>query len=501
MRKLKLLGVMLLALTFGVVNVKAEEKTLQELINAAEDGATIKLTEDHDGSITINGKNIVLDLDGHKIESTEDVIVVTNESFVIVTGNGTIKSTGDSGISIYSGSSVTLESGNIRTQEFGVYTSGNATFTMNGGSIETVDNCGVGGNGSNGDGYKNYTININGGTIKGNIVTSGYIACGVYHPNKGTVNITGGTITANGGVGVVQRAGILNITGGTITATGEATGWVGDSKNVLTSAAVVVDKSANYPEVATLETRIAEVATLNSDLEEAVATKGDDVVVEIVPKGSDVYQVIGGDNDGKYIVVKEEDLEITTEVDELNKEDIEDEIAGYLEAYEKAKNGEIEYDEEDMEFFEFVKEFKDTVDKYNVIGYYEISALKVTEDNDVVDLPSEISEPVEVKLVLPEELPEVKEGFTRKYYVVRVHNGEVTVIDDVTVNDDGTVSFKSDKFSTYALAYEDVVNETPKEEVKPVDTFDGGIVSYIVMMVAMLGMITYVSLYLKKRFN
>ena len=476
MRKLKLLGVMLLALTFGVVNVKAEEKTLQELINAAEDGATIKLTEDHDGSITINGKNIVLDLDGHKIESTEDVIVVTNESFVIVTGNGTIKSTGDSGISIYSGSSVTLESGNIRTQEFGVYTSGNATFTMNGGSIETVDNCGVGGNGSNGDGYKNYTININGGTIKGNIVTSGYIACGVYHPNKGTVNITGGTITANGGAGVVQRAGILNITGGTITATGEATGWVGDSKNVLTSAAVVVDKSANYPEVATLETRIAEVATLNSDLEEAVATKGDDVVVEIVPKGSDVYQVIGGDNEGKYVVVKEEELEYYT----LS----------------------LAVDKEDLDNAEEVELIEKELSKYNLVSYYGVGVMALTPENVAVDpRVEETAEPVEVKLVLPDELPEVKEGFTRKYYVVRVHNGEVTVIDDVTVNDDGTVSFKSDKFSTYALAYEDVAKETPKEEVKNADTFDGGIISYIAIVMAMLGMITYISLYLKKRFN
>ena len=454
MRKLKLLGVMLLALTFGVVNVKAEEKTLQELINAAEDGATIKLTEDHDGSITINGKNIVLDLDGHKIESTEDVIVVTNESFVIVTGNGTIKSTGDSGISIYSGSSVTLESGNIRTQEFGVYTSGNATFTMNGGSIETVDNCGVGGNGSNGDGYKNYTININGGTIKGNIVTSGYIACGVYHPNKGTVNITGGTITA----------------------TGEATGWVGDSKNVLTSAAVVVDKSANYPEVATLETRIAEVATLNSDLEEAVATKGDDVVVEIVPKGSDVYQVIGGDNEGKYVVVKEEELEYYT----LS----------------------LAVDKEDLDNAEEVELIEKELSKYNLVSYYGVGVMALTPENVAVDpRVEETAEPVEVKLVLPDELPEVKEGFTRKYYVVRVHNGEVTVIDDVTVNDDGTVSFKSDKFSTYALAYEDVAKETPKEEVKNADTFDGGIISYIAIVMAMLGMITYISLYLKKRFN
>ena len=65
-------------------------------------------------------------------------------------------------------------------------------------------------------------------------------------------------------------------------------------------------------------------------------------------------------------------------------------------------------------------------------------------------------------------MPKVKSGYVRKYFVIRVHDGKTTVIDDVKDNGNGTVTFKSDKFSTYALAYNDVV-----KTVSSPNTFDG----------------------------
>lgn len=82
----------------------------------------------------------------------------------------------------------------------------------------------ISGNGIN-DEIKNEggtVINISGGTIKGvtehkndgSVASSGN---GIYHPQTGVLNVTGGTITAD--TGIEMRGGTLNVRGGTITGT------------------------------------------------------------------------------------------------------------------------------------------------------------------------------------------------------------------------------------------------------------------------------------------
>lgn len=57
----------------------------------------------------------------------------------------------------------------------------------------------------------------------------------------------------------------------------------------------------------------------------------------------------------------------------------------------------------------------------------------------------------------------------RTYFVIRVHDNVVTKL-PAKVNADGTLSFETDCFSTYALAYEDIAKpvaptpEAPKTE-------------------------------------
>lgn len=64
------------------------------------------------------------------------------------------------------------------------------------------------------------------------------------------------------------------------------------------------------------------------------------------------------------------------------------------------------------------------------------------------------------KVAIPENLK--KAG--RKFYVLRYLDGKV---DKLAVNEDGT--FKTDKFSSYMLVYEDTKSEV-KPEVKPDET-------------------------------
>lgn len=67
---------------------------------------------------------------------------------------------------------------------------------------------------------------------------------------------------------------------------------------------------------------------------------------------------------------------------------------------------------------------------------------------------SELSDKLEFTVSLSDDLKTVPGGYKRTYFVIRVHNGEVTRL-PANVNQDGTITFATDKFSTYALAYED----------------------------------------------
>ena len=71
---------------------------------------------------------------------------------------------------------------------------------------------------------------------------------------------------------------------------------------------------------------------------------------------------------------------------------------------------------------------------------------------------AEFNSEITLKVQVPEELINKDDSKTRTYKVIRVHDGEVTVIDKencVFDEETGLITFKTDKFSTYAIVYED----------------------------------------------
>lgn len=93
-----------------------------------------------------------------------------------------------------------------------------------------------------------------------------------------------------------------------------------------------------------------------------------------------------------------------------------------------------------------------------------------TEDGQVTGEVTELGKELTFTIAIPEALQNTEEGVTREFYIIRVHNGVAETL-EVTVNEDGTLSFTTDRFSTYALAYTDTVeeqgdenNETPTPE-------------------------------------
>ena len=187
-------------------------------------------------------------------------VVAANGGSVVIE-NGIISATGNLGVSavgnVQAGgeaqnSTVTINGGYVIAQEYAATAQGNgAELTVNGGVIVAKNNAAIGGNGTKNNQVDRggTVISINGGTVISHITSDGYIACGVYHPQQGQLNITGGTIVADGGVGVLMRGGDANITGGTIIATGDenTSGGVGDANNDVGAYGVVYDLRPTYP--------------------------------------------------------------------------------------------------------------------------------------------------------------------------------------------------------------------------------------------------------------
>ena len=299
-------------------------ETLADAVAAANDGETITLLRDVTANITVPAdKNITLDLNGKVLtgalneqginvldtikvdggsltvkDSTAGQPVVDagmnvtyqsgavkniaptvkpyTQAISVVNGgklvleNGTIYSEDSDGIYVSGeGSSLTMNGGYVYSNDNGYGIGGNvkATLNIHGGVVVADDNAAVGGNGSLGQG--DTTFNITGGTMIGHMSdtarANGYIACGVYHPQAGTLNISGGTIYADRGVGVEMRGGTLNMTGGSVIATGNDSGKVGDSKVAANCYGIQIDGDSNYYDYGNCKVNISGNTFVKSD--------------------------------------------------------------------------------------------------------------------------------------------------------------------------------------------------------------------------------------------
>lgn len=286
-------------------------------ISKAPAGSTVILLNDcEEGNLGPSvSKNVTIDLNGKNL--------VFQSITVDIHGNLTIKDSGNDGtyngtyvdysVRVKRGSVFNLESGTLtnssthpKTSNVVVWVEGGtakkpaaSTANIKGGKIETkgtpvfvrdpgatVNVSGgelvgsglacIAGNGTKGQGGT--TINVSGGTLTANAADKASAACGIYHPNEGTLNITGGTINVTDGVGVLMRGGEMTMTGGEINATGDATriGSVGDTNQKIGVSGVIFDRDANYPAVATTKIKIDGDAKVNGAKEavELINTQG-----------------------------------------------------------------------------------------------------------------------------------------------------------------------------------------------------------------------------------
>jgi len=128
---------------------------------------------------------------------------------------------------------------------------------------------------------------------------------------------------------------------------------------------------------------------------------------------------------------------------------------------------------------------KATIAQYldlNVLMTVYADGKEVTKGN-----VNKLDKAITFTIAIPENLEKVDEGITRNYFVIRVHDGEVTKL-PTKINSDGTLSFETDCFSTYALVYEDVAKTGATNTESPKTGDANSMMSWMAaMMVAAIG--------------
>lgn len=456
----------------GLTGVNALEVTteteLNNCINA--EGECVLKNDITASSITVDGKNVILDLNGKTL--TAEVIATNKANLTIKDSgsNGLIEIDGKKrkGVSARLGSKVTLESGSINSindcgvgvneatfimnggkitaQEFGIIYHNNAKITINSGTIETKDNAAIGDNGN--AGWGGNVVNVNGGNLISNIVSAGYISCGIYNSNDTTLTVKSGVkITANkGGAGIVIRGGKVTIAKDVIDnmVTGTTEGKVGDSK-VIVAGKVVKDYASNYPAKDTLNVTIDYSTVVDKEAASSIESKQQTAL------NNEISSII---NENKIPELNNTDLTniaIKTTVDELS---------------------DTQRDQVAQDAKEVIKDFK--VAKALDLG------VVVTNNGRLVSNLSETTNKIPFAIDVKSITTDSKLDY--EFQVIRYHvnsnqEGSFDVLESTYDAENGIVSFESDKFSTYLINYKTSVK--PANETEVPQTGDG--IGYIAL--------------------
>lgn len=226
----------------------ANYATLAAAVAAAQNGQTIKMIADAQANamVEIAGKSITLDLNGKTISPVEGtkisggLIGVHNGAKLTIDDTsyaklGTITSGTDG--KVYGAVQVTVKN-DVDTNP--------ATLVVKNGNLEGYY-YGIVGNGAR----HNTDITIEGGTITGlaNSPATDDMGYAIYHPQDGTLTISGGTLVGPAAA-IEMRAGKLDITGGSFEATATAfkEAWNG-SGTTITGAAIAISQHSTNKDI------------------------------------------------------------------------------------------------------------------------------------------------------------------------------------------------------------------------------------------------------------
>lgn len=272
-------------------------------LNENPDG-TFKLLDDVSISkpIILKSNIITLDLNGKTLNFAEagaKLRVGSNTNLTVkngtVTGKNYALQAEDNGtLTVNNDVNIVLDDTSITKNKYGITIWDNAVVNFAGNIVVTGDSIGISGNGN--DKTVHSTINITGGSIK---VEDGV---GIYQPNYGNTKISGGSITA--GTVINIKAGSLDISDGVFNAVGvkgDPTATTG--KTNPTGDVIIIEENKNYAD--NIKVNVTG-GTFNSEngyiIQEYNPTLGTDNVLT---------SVVTGKYSTKHIINKNNDVEIS----------------------------------------------------------------------------------------------------------------------------------------------------------------------------------------------
>ncbi len=436
MKKLKLFVMAIVAMFAAVVSVNAstieklKDEAPKDTVDVTESNGvtTIKLLQSTSFNLEVkDGEKVVLDLNGHalnnttsegKIEVDHPTITVEKNGTLTIKGSGSITRTTQ-----YPNSQISQ----AIIDNYGVLNLEGGFISPQGAAIYGIRN------------LAGATINVSGDARVSTVYAKTY---GLW--NEGTANINGGqfdqSLNADMPAVVNSQNAKMNITDGvfrdmtgkklqTVAPVGNAettiTGGKFDRQDTSTGSYEQQDMSAFIPE------------GYEMDRYGNVAIHQPEITTEI--PGSDA--VVATDEETSNVLA---DTLKNTKDEELKKLLEKNDATVVLEAKEATVTEEKK------------KKFAEVLPNAKMSKYLDISVL-VKAGSETHEL-HELDEEITLTIKVPEDLPKVAEGYTRTYYILREHNGEVEILDTLLSEDGTELSFATDKFSTYVLAYEDQSN-------------------------------------------
>lgn len=480
MRKRRIFKVLMCGLfaTLNVVHVSALEQNVSsnaELVGCIEGADKCVVTDNFTATkVVINKKNVTIDLNGKiltsyiVLENNANLTIVDSKGNGVLTNNArTVDVLGGSKLVLQSGvinsgnqaitvggSSFVMNGGKVTAQEMGVVYFDKSNVEINDGIIETKDNCAIGDNGSAGRGGS--VVTVNGGQLISNIVSAGYISCGIYNSNDTTLTVKAGTkIVANkGGAGIVIRGGKVVVDSQVIQdmVTGTSEGKVGDSR-VIVSGKLVKDYYSGYPAKDTMDVQINYNTVEN---ENGNVINSDLSSEKIKLLNEEIKKII---NENQIPELKNVDL---------TKVSIEAAISTLDETEKK----------------DAILKVNDYVKNFTIGEVFNIDIL-IKNDGNLVKSLIETSNKIPFQINVEDFVKNNKLNY--EFQVIRYHINndgveEIEVLDSTYDSKNKLVSFESDQFSVFLVNY-----KTSEKEVSNPKTFDGVVFYALLLLVSLVG--------------
>lgn len=506
----------LIGLTVSV-NAAETQMTASEFLADLADGkmsSDVELTE----QVVVN-KDMTFDLDGHTLKMTEKANISVQKGELTVK-NGTVvavgyafrveASEGNAILNIESDVEATAGACAVFIKKPGsvLNTEGDLTAT---GGFATIS-----GNGN----LENGGVEVN--IIGGSVTHESYAA--VYFPNTTTLNIKDGII--RGTSAVYHKSGKLNVSGGKLIATGAKVDYKHKGDGCAPTGDTLVIEACDYPggvpvvsitggtftsknnkaigyysqdeaKYKLANEKFITGGVFSSDISDNVAEGY--VVNPVYTYDVDMYEVKMNRPYVTQDAVDSSDGEIEMglvselqgELEEIFEKEI-DKNEKLKEALLAGKSVNIQVQMEKLEEKaikeEELKAIKESAKEGKIINFYDITLEMIADRQEKIGTISEISGKLKFKVLVPEEL--IKEN--REFFMYRYHDGKVEKIEG-ELDKENYFVFETDKFSTYALAYEDItgmgsaVEEPAKDETPKTGAFD--IVLYVLGAIALVSLV------------